>query len=209
MPILPGLAKMPLHELRGLTRITQALLAAQTVLAVAAVFIAYLSKVGANSPASGLIVPCQLAIFVAAGIAFLMWTYRAKSNAGATGARGLSYSPAMAVGSYFIPILNLGMPAQAMQELYKSSADPRDWEAVDSLRLIHVWWFFWISGNIAGVVAWRLQTGEAYQASASVIGMLSSGSDIGTMAASLCLIPIIGKIAGLQHDSMAMAAEFE
>lgn len=191
---------MPLRELRGLTRITQVLLAAQTVLAAAAIVIAYRSEGGANNPASGLIVLCQLAIFVVVGIAFLMWTYRAKSNASTTGARGLSYSPAMAVVSYFIPILNLGMPAQAMQELYKSSADPRDWEAVDSLRLIHVWWFFWIAGNIAGVVAWRIQTAEAYDASASVIAMLSGGSDVGTMAASLCLIPIVGKIAGLQHS---------
>lgn len=191
---------MPLRELRGLTRITQALLAAQTVLAAAAVVIAYRSEFAANNAASELIVLCQSAIFVVAGVAFLMWTYRAKSNANASGARGLSYSPAMAVGSYFIPILNLGMPAQAMQELYKSSADPRDWEAVKSLRLIHAWWFFWIIGNIAGVVAWRMQSADAYQAPASVIAMLGSGSDFGTIGASLFLIPIIGKIAVLQRS---------
>lgn len=201
MLILPCPAKMPLRELRGLTRITQALLAAQTVLAAAAVVIAYRSEFAANNAASELIVLCQLAIFVVAGIAFLMWTYRAKSNANASGARGLSYSPAMAVGSYFIPILNLGMPAQAMQELYKSSADPRDWEAVKSLRLIHAWWFFWITGNIAGVVAWRLQAAETYEASASAVAMLASGSDLGTIGASLFLIPIIGKIAVLQHSN--------
>ena len=200
MPILHGPAKMPFHDLRALTKITQTLLAAQAVLAAAAVALVYRPGIAADDAVSGVIVLGQLAIFVVAGIVFLMWTYRAKANAKASGARGLSYSPAMAVGSYFIPIVNLAMPAQAMQELYKSSADPRDWEAVKSLRLIHGWWFFWITGNIAGIVAWRMQASEAYEAPASVIAMLGRGSDIGTMAASLLLIPIIGTIAGLQRS---------
>lgn len=202
MAMPPGPAQMPHHDLRALTKIAQALLAAQAVLAAAAVAIVYRQEITEDDAASALIVLGQLVIFLVAGIVFLVWTYRAKSNANTSGARGLSYSPAMAVGSYFIPILNLAIPAQAMQELYKSSADPKDWEAVKGLRLIHAWWFFWIAGNIAGVVAWRMQASEAYEAPASVIAMLGRGSDVGTVAASLLLIPVIGKIAALQRSQL-------
>jgi Domain of unknown function (DUF4328) len=189
---------MPRHDLRRLTTVTQMLLVAQACVAVAAAIQVYLSGFAAENFMAALISLLQSLLFIAVGITFLLWTYRAKSNANASSARGLSYSPAMAVGSYFIPILNLGVPAQAMQELYKSSVNPRDWEAAPNLRMIYLWWFFWITSNIAGIAVMRFQMAEKEAPDTAIINMFSMASDIGTVAASLALIPIVRVIAKLQ-----------
>src|SRR5262249_29946861 len=46
----------------------------------------------------------------AAGIALLVWVYRANRNARALGAEGLAYSPGWSVGWFFVPLANLVMP---------------------------------------------------------------------------------------------------
>ncbi|HSG66518.1 MAG TPA: DUF4328 domain-containing protein, partial [Gammaproteobacteria bacterium] len=58
----------------------------------------------------------QIAIFIVGGILMLMWIHRANYNARQLGAAGLRFTPGWAVGWYFIPILNLWKPYQAMKE---------------------------------------------------------------------------------------------
>lgn len=148
---------------------------------------------------TSVIVLVQAAVFVSAGSTVLVWTWRAKTNTRENGARDLSYSPAMAVGSYFIPLLNLAMPLQAMRELYKASVDPRDWEAVDVPAIFAFWWTFWIAGNIAGIAAWRLSEPEPGAVSPGALTGCFAASDLGTALASFCLIRIIATTTAIQE----------
>ncbi len=186
------------YDLGTLSRVSQILLAIQAVVAVLN---------ASNTGARGFLVDdrmtsllglAQMGIFAAAGICVLCWTYRAKANTRLDGARDLSFSPAMAVGSYFIPLLNLVMPAQAMRELYKASVDPRDWEAVPVPALFGWWWAFWIAGNIAGVAVFRLATMDDAVVTSGVVSKLAIASDAGTVAASLLLMRAIGLTSRLQ-----------
>ena len=187
------------YDLRVLTRITQIALAVQAVVSALSAANGYRLGVVADDPVSALIAVAQLLTFVIAAIFFLTWTYRAKVNGRATGAKGLSFSPAMSVWSYFIPLMNLITPVQAMQELHKTSTETGDWEAVQASGIIWLWWFFWIVGNIAGLVTFRLLTMEEGPDVAEFAAGLSIVSDVGTVLASLVLVRIVGTIAARLH----------
>jgi hypothetical protein len=84
-------------------------------------------------------------------VSFSFWLYRAYQNLPALGAQEVRYSPGWAVGFYFIPILNLFRPCQAMLDIWRGSDPAR----VPPLReatpatLVGWWWGLWI---VAGIV---------------------------------------------------------
>lgn len=183
------------YELGALTRVTQIALAVQAAVSALAVVYGLMAAPSAEDALLALVVLAQFAAFLFAAVAFLIWTYRAKANGNATGAKGVSFSPAFATWSYFIPLVNLVVPVQAMQELHKTSTGARDWEAESGSGLIWLWWFFWIAGNIAGIVAFRLLTMEEAPDAPELINQLELASDLGTLLASLLLIRIVSTIA--------------
>ena len=54
-------------------------------------------------------------------VLFLMWKHRASKNLAPLGVSNQRFSPRWAVAYYFIPILNLFRPYQAMEEIYLRS----------------------------------------------------------------------------------------
>lgn len=189
------------YDLRGLARATQiALILQAAVSALAVAFAERLAEPAEYDALAAGIALAQMVAFLVAAVCFLTWTYRAKANGNATGARGVSFSPAFATGSYFIPLVNLVVPVQAMQELHKISSGARDWEAQGGSGLVWLWWLFWIVGNIAGVVFFRLTTMEGAPDVGDFAETLGLVSDLGTLLASLALIRIVGTItARLQY----------
>ncbi|HSG33040.1 MAG TPA: DUF4328 domain-containing protein, partial [Sphingomonadaceae bacterium] len=69
-----------------------------------------------------------------------LWTYRAWRNLHDLGLTGLRYSPGWAVGSYFVPLVNLYVPFKAMRELYNRSAGDDEFQADSSAELVTSWW---------------------------------------------------------------------
>jgi hypothetical protein len=54
------------------------------------------------------------------------------------------------VGVFFVPVLNLWAPYQAMGDLAKASRDPRTWQLEDTPVLILVWWILWLLKQFIG-----------------------------------------------------------
>ncbi len=197
------------YDLAALTRLTQVALTLQA--AVSALAVAFAERLTAPAEDDAVAVPIALGqtlAFLFAAVCFLIWTYRAKADGNATGAAGVSFSPAFATWSYFIPLVNLVVPVQAMQELHKTASGARDWEAQSGSGLIWLWWFFWIAANIAGIVVFRLTTMDGAPDLGDGAATLGVVSDLGTLLASLALIRIVGTIsARLMHlrDTMQFA----
>ncbi len=91
--------------------------------------------------------PLELIIGLAAAVAMifaLIWQFRA-----ATAAQALGYpakrSPGWGVGCWFVPIVNLWMPYQAIRDCLAPD-DPRR-------RLVLRWWLVWIGTQIFTVAA--------------------------------------------------------
>ena len=92
-------------------------------------------------------------VFAVAVLAFVVWIYRASSNADSLSANDLDYSPRDAVVSYFVPILNLWRPYGIMSEIWQESAgDQSPSQRAKGVWLLRSWWAFWIIGWITGLV---------------------------------------------------------
>jgi hypothetical protein len=81
---------------------------------------------------------------------FSIWIYRAHKNLKALGANGLKYSPAWAVGGFFVPLLNIFRPYQVVTEIWKASAkgarrgDGTNWKFEQIPAYISLWWGLWL-----------------------------------------------------------------
>src|SRR5262249_9733732 len=111
------------------------------------------------------------ALFLTAGVAWLVWFYQAHKNLPGLGAQGLRSSPGWAVGSFFVPILALFWPYQVAQEIYKASSpdawleDGFAWRDEPRSYLIGFWWLFWLVWVVVGQIAvqmdWSLDNPDA------------------------------------------------
>jgi hypothetical protein len=84
-------------------------------------------------------------------VVWLIWQHQATANLWARGVTGLRITPGWAVGSWFIPLLNLAMPLVAMREL-----DRRSRTDAASSPLLGWWWAAWLGASLApaiGIVA--------------------------------------------------------
>jgi hypothetical protein len=100
----------------------------------------------------------QLILYIVTAIVFGRWIYRAHKNLPELGARYLRITPGWAVGSFFVPLLNLWVPYQAMRDLAKASSLPRRWELEATSPPILIWWILWVIVQFLGNATLRMQT---------------------------------------------------
>jgi Domain of unknown function (DUF4328) len=192
------------RPLSGVARTTQILLIAQAAIAGVAAAMAFANggPIPEDDGPYTLVVLVQFILYLVGGVAFLIWVFRSTQNAHAFGAEGLGAGPRLAVAWYFIPIANLWMPLTSMGETWKASVNPANWEVERAPATLGLWWFFWITGNIAGIAAARLGW-EAAPETAGIAHMLTIASDLLTIPGALILSGIVGGITALQNGRIA------
>jgi hypothetical protein len=116
--------------------------------------------VGMNDTRQQTLRGVNVAVFILTMIVFCMWVYRAAQNARAISTHKFEISPRMAVGSYFIPIVNLWLPYQAMSEIWRASRNPSSWRGDSAGTFLGWWWAVWIISSILGNVSFRITTRE-------------------------------------------------
>jgi hypothetical protein len=101
----------------------------------------------------------NILLIITTAIVFLIWEHRANSNLRPLGVPRPEFSSRWAVGSWFVPILNLFVPFQIVRYIWRKS-DPDamnvdeafgawDYSGADEFTL-KAWWGFWIATNVAG-----------------------------------------------------------
>jgi len=98
----------------------------------------------------------QFALFIVTGIVFLVWIHRANRNARALGAEGMRFTPGWSVGWYFVPIMSLWKPFQAMREIWQASAQPGNWQGVQTPPLVGWWWALYLASQALAQIGYRL-----------------------------------------------------
>jgi hypothetical protein len=194
----------PFRSAAALATAAQALLYANAATAVIAAGLILAGGYDQRGLAA-LVAIIELALYVGCAIAFLIWLHRASSNARALGARDMMVSPGWAIGWYFVPLANLGMPFVAMRELWKASAKPRDWQIESAPATIALWWGCWILANVTGLIAFRLELeiGKDALPATSGLGLVS---EIFTIPAALLLTRIIAGIQAMQERAKGTSA---
>ncbi len=105
-----------------------------------------------------------LLAFIATSVPFLMWIHRANRNARALGAQDMRFTPGWSVGWFFVPLLSLWKPYQAMKEIWRASQDPHTWQEL-----------------------WLSRGAESSQAlvSSTVVGLLADVANV-----ALCVVAV-------------------
>ncbi len=154
----------------------------------------------------GLFALLQVVVYIVTAIPFLMWIHRANRNARALGAQGMTFSPGWSVGWFFIPILNIWKPYQAMKQIWQASANPDAWSSEPVPSLVGNWWGLWLLSNFLGQMSVRL----AFRDETAQILMTSAIVDLGTEAVdiALCLVALrlISSIFRMQCERAGQAA---
>jgi len=137
----------------------------------------------------------QPLIVLPTAIVFLMWVYRVYSNLYLFRVSGLTYSPGWAVGYFFIPIISLFRPYQALQEVWRASDpdvpadDRRGWRDTDSSPVILLWWLLWIAGGILAQVYLRMAlSGRAEDAPSKQVDIISDALSVGAAIFAIMMI---------------------
>jgi hypothetical protein len=164
---------------------------------------AYVSnaQVEANDARQKMIGLIYIAIWLVLAVLILKWIYRANFNARQLGASGMQFTPGWSVGWYFIPVACLWKPYQAMNEIWKASANPQDWQNQQGSPLLGWWWFLWIVFNMIGWVLLRMPEAKTIEAliTANVAGLFSFCVEI---ISCLVLLALVNRIHEMQmHQS--------
>ena len=160
-------------------RIVKVLLIAGAVLAVISLFAEVLSlafpllgenqDIGDNPIGAALVLlifllaVLELLIYVATVVFFCVWLYRAADNLVAFNPWSRSeYSPGWAVGSFFVPFVNLVVPYRAVREVWQKSATPDDLllSTPGPPASFPIWWLFWLLASFAGNISMRASFNE-------------------------------------------------
>jgi hypothetical protein len=139
----------------------------------------------------------ELIIYVTTVVFFLMWLYRSYNNLRAFNSRiPLDHSPGWAVGSFFVPFVNLAVPYRAVKEVWQKS-----WPAEETLlyapsppATFPVWWTFWLLSSFAGNISMRLSFNENVPENAATIAsIVASGLSIVAAAFAYLVVDAIDK----------------
>ena len=91
--------------------------------------------------------------FAAAAVPIVGWIYRAHANLTRAGVSELTYTPVWAVGSFFVPLVNLVVPFRAMRELHNRSHGEGPWQAHSPVSDVTSWWSCLIAAAVVSTVA--------------------------------------------------------
>jgi hypothetical protein len=148
------------RDIDGLTRFLKVLLGLGIVMALVGIFSASMqaellsrgkfsvAEGQANDFRQAIVHLFHVLLYLFTFVIFGCWIVRANKNVRALGAINLPITPGWAVGYFFIPILNLFRPYQAMKNLWQASHNPVSWSTTKAGSILPAWWALWIFGNI-------------------------------------------------------------
>ena len=150
--------------------------------------------------------------FVVTIVAFVMWFSRAYKNLPALGATDLRFTKGWAIGSWFVPILNLWRPKQIANDIWRASdpgapPDQRNtWRGKPVAQLLLAWWIVWV----VSLYAWNASTRLAFSGddaggvrNGDYADLVSLGLDI---VAALLAIAVVRRMTNRQSERSRVVA---
>lgn len=154
-----------------------------------------------------------LLITVALIVMALMWIYRAHANLVQQGV-AIDHSPGWAVGSYFIPFVNLVIPFRAMRELYNRSHGEIEEHAHSTVDDVMAWWTAYILGIgltllLFGKYLFDLLTNVVFLTPPWMEFAMSSFASLLLAVSCFLLAKLVKAITAAQAESAFVSSAFE
>jgi hypothetical protein len=135
-----------------------------------------------------------------------MWIYRVACNVRALGARGFDDTPGMSVGWYFVPFLNLARPFRAMEQIWRASTLPQQWQKRTQVPpLLRWWWAAWLISNVISSLSYRLSPPQGSSDIAALIRQtqMSMAAEFSNVVASVVFLVVVLGLTRLQEQQEA------
>ena len=136
-----------------------------------------------------------LLAFLSTVICFCRWKHRSYSNLPALGVVSPRNTPGWAVGSYFVPIVNLFGPFRAMKDIWNGSLGRG---AQEEVWQVTQWWAAWIFMGVTTRAADRLVTRAETIEAFKVAVLVELGSLVAVILAAWLAIRLITKVSEYQ-----------
>ena len=153
---------------------------------------------------TSLVALLEFVIYVATVVAFLMWLHRAcKSVLEFNPWNRLTYSAGFAVGSFFIPFMNLVVPYRIVKEVWQKSGTPDEarFAAPSPPAMFPAWWLFWLLAGFTNNLSMRLTLSERLENSgAAIISIVASAMSI---IAAIFAYLVVDAIDRKQEETIA------
>ena len=159
----------------------------------------------ASDQRQGLVGIVYLVVFVISGFLILRWIHRANYNARQLGAENMEFTPGWSIGYYFIPILTLWKPYQAMKEIWKASKSPSNWESQNTSGILPMWWTLWLISNVLGQAIFRLSMRAEELNDLINLNIVTQISNVLDIPLALMLLAIVSNIQNMQKSHLASA----
>lgn len=147
-------------------------------------------------------------VYFSTVVAFCLWLHRAYKNLPALGNPKpiINYSPAWAIGSFFVPFVNLIIPFRAVRETWAKSdpAAPFDNYVAPSEPsaplVMNGWWAFWLISNFVANASLRVWMRADTPGMFYLEAWLDLFSDLLTIPAAIFAIFVVREIDRRQED---------
>lgn len=143
-------------------------------------------------------------LFLAAGIVYLTWVYRAVANLPALGSMNVRFTPAGAVWGHIIPFLNLVRGHQVMSTIWRESQPPAIGEngfyLPRSASIVSWWWGLFLAMTLGDrvIAAWSKTLSGIEDVRAFLTFALAV--DVVTMVAGALFLVMIGRTQKRQDE---------
>lgn len=159
----------------------------------------------ASDARQGIVAILYMVIFVVSGFLILRWIHRANYNARQLGAKNLNFTPGWAIGYYFVPILTLWKPYQAMKEIWKASKNPSDWVSQNTSAILPIWWTIWLISAFLGQALLRFSLRAEELSELINLNLLTQASDLLDIPLALIFLSIVNRIYKMQENQLELA----
>lgn len=134
-------------------------------------------------------------------VLFIVWTYQAHRSS-AVERQFLRHDSGWAIGSWFVPFLNLVRPPQMVQDVHRGAAQGR------STPLVGAWWIALLVSRVLGVVANAQLPDDIGGGSQEFLDRLgtatttSVAADAFSVAAALFAILLVRRVSGRVREAV-------
>ena len=203
----------------GLTRLLKILLVLGAAMAVVSMFSSFMqaellsrdsfseAEGQANDLREQAIALLQLTLYLFTVVIFGVWIVRANKNVRALGASDPRITPGWAVGYFFIPILNLWRPYQAMKDLWRASHNPASWGVTAAGPVLPIWWALWLISGFLGQLSFRVTMNADSLEALQVATYLQIGEQVVDIPLCLVAMSLVSQIAAAQKTHVETAAD--
>jgi hypothetical protein len=142
----------------------------------------------------GMAAVAAIVLLVIGTIYFLRWLHLSYRNLRELHVH-TRFTPGWAVGSFFVPVVNLWRPMQIVDELWRSGDDGK------ASALIPVWWLLYLGSGIADRIA--AAGGADSLADLKRRNLIFGLSHAMALVAGLCLFALVGRLTRRQEETVA------